>query len=296
VSWWIIGTDHLTKTPTSEGAPVQGVSFNGINDKKFAPTPNEGNRCAYAQCAQGYAIAEGSAARFALVGAPDQWCHKACAEEWESAIRRGTLSAAPKPEEATCAAPHPEVKGVSCTRAAHPGGNHLDGHGGGWYMDAKDVETLKDQINLLAAEQDPNWSTKPPPADVIGGPTEAELAAFDEPAEDDGAQVVLEPHPDEAVIEAAIATHDHAPGEDAAPSSLRRFAISSDEYVTEVLAAQAKVTSTHPDTNVTTIHRMQTGHVDLGAAVARMQTENTLLRVFLTDHGFDVDAVILKGL
>lgn len=301
----------------------------------------------------GYAIAEGSAARFALVGIPNQWCHKACAEDWESQVRAGVLSAAPAPIEPPCGAPHPEVKGVSCTRVAHPGGNHLDGHGGGWYMDAKEVEALKANIaalsqpevaeppttgpalyaleNAAAAayaaghqagvdntrigerqdlwvdgpttphgrteehtlvinaidavtgvrpEQDLNWNIKPPPLDVIGGPTEAELAAFDEPEEGDGAQVVLDAPLGE---------------EDVAPSSMQRFAISSDEYVTEVLAAKAKVTSTNPDTNVTTIHRVQTGRIDLGAAVTRLQAECDLMRDALGDAGIDVEDLLGQG-
>lgn len=343
MAWWVIGIDHLVKDVIA----VKGVNFNGIQDKAYAPTPNEGNRCAYERCALGYAIAEGSAARFALVGIPNQWCHKACAEDWELAVRSGAPGAAPAPIEPPCGAPHPEVKGVSCTRVAHPGGNHLDGHGGGWYMDAKEVGALTariaamgeayvqpveteeltdyaaghqagvdntrigerqdlwvdgpttphgrteehtvvinaiDAVTGVRPEQDPNWSTEPPPPEVtgvpvtgehtvLGGPTEAELQAFaDEPEGGDGAQVVLEPHPDEAVIEAAIAA-----------------------YPRDGSAAGVKVTSTTPGSNVTTIHRVQSGRIDLGAAVTRLQAECDLMRDALGDAGIDVEDLLRQG-
>lgn len=94
MAWWIIGTEHLrAREPI-----IQGVNFGGTSDKIYAPTPNDGDRCAYPRCALGTEIPNGAAARFAAVGIPNQWCHKECAGRWEAEARAdGTVTASATP-------------------------------------------------------------------------------------------------------------------------------------------------------------------------------------------------------
>lgn len=254
---------------------MQGVSFNGIDDKKFAPTPNEGNRCAYAGCALGHEIAEGSAARFALVGAPNQWCHKACAETWEAQVRSGAITAAPEAPDPLCAAPNPEVVGVTCVRTVHPGGNHLDGLGGGWYMDARDVEVLKanlaDPVPPYVHGDAMRGEPEEEDVDALGdADTQIVLEGPEDPL---GEQLTL-PEPEEHPLTMPPLTPDAATELgliDRTPKGTLATPTDEDAYV------RAHITVTAPD---------------VVQIVATMAEANKVMRAALIDAGIDVDALL----
>lgn len=143
--------------------PVQGVNFGGVQDKKFAPTPNQGNRCAYPDCDKGYGIREGEPARFAH-NDTTKWCHKSCADAWEARVRTGDLvTAAPEPDPGLCNAPNPDDYAVRCTREEHGNGHHL-ADGRSWYLAPAARHALEEKIAKQIAK-----GTSHPGFEVPGG-------------------------------------------------------------------------------------------------------------------------------
>lgn len=240
-------------------SPIKGVNFGGVQDKKFAPTPNQGNRCAYPNCDKGYGIPEGEPARFAH-NDTTKWCHKSCADAWEARVRTGDLVApVPEPDLGLCNAPNPGDYAVRCTREEHGNGHHI-ADGRSWYLAPAARHALEEKIAKQAAK-----GTSHPGFEMPGGVVPVPGA--------DGAEVggIGETVQERAAREAAASTQDVVDDSDVkahvvvAEDQVIKVDVDIPPLMEQQLRAPAtgpgnfeqpggaRVTVTDPETNVTTI-------------------------------------------